>query len=323
MFTQIFSIFAAQMKQNRPYLRIFNILLILAAYSYLAYRLVIFDDYASFFAAFSQLNVWSWLTLVAVLALMPLNVVCEAAKWRLLLRDIESMTIWGAQRQVYYGYVGAFITPYHAGDYPTRAMLLKDKGNWSAAVGLGLVGSVALLVVELILGIPATWLFASYNPSMPMQSFAVAFIVLVLLMSFLPHLVRYLSRREWKSNQMQQLVMALGKISYARFMKVIAWSFLRYAIWALQLAITLHFCGVHMQPVEYMIAIPLYYMLIAIFPSMPVLNIAIRGSWSLIIFSPFTDNTAGIALAVLLIWIINTVVPMLIGSILYRNGKTK
>jgi hypothetical protein len=180
------------MRSNKPYLRIFNTLLIMAAYGYLAYRLIIFKDYASFIAAFQQADIWLWLTLVAIVVLMPLNVVCEAGKWRLLLSDIESMTIWGAQRQVYYGYVGAFITPYHAGDYPARAMLLKDKSNWSAAVGLGLVGTVALLVVELIVGVPATWLYASYNQSMPMQAFAVAFVVLVLLMSFLPHLVRFL-----------------------------------------------------------------------------------------------------------------------------------
>jgi hypothetical protein len=311
------------MKQNKPYLRIFNTLLILAAYGYLAYRLITLKDYTSFLVAFQQTDLWLWITLVAIVVLMPLNIVCEAGKWRLLLRDIEPMSIWGAQRQVYYGYVGAFITPYHAGDYPARAMLLKDKSNWSAAVGLGLVGTVALLVVELILGVPATWLYASYNPSMPMQSFAIAFIVLVLLMSFLPHLVRILAQRRWKTNQMQQLVMALGKMSYARFMQVIGWSFLRYAVWALQLALTLHFCGVDMSPVEYMIAIPFYYMVIAIFPSLPALNIAIRGSWSLIIFDTFTDNTASIALAVLLIWVVNTVLPMLIGSILYRNGKTR
>jgi hypothetical protein len=311
------------MRSNKPYLRIFNTLLIMAAYGYLAYRLITLKDYTSFLVAFQQTDLWLWITLVAIVVLMPLNIVCEAGKWRLLLRDIEPMSIWGAQRQVYYGYVGAFITPYHAGDYPARAMLLKDKSNWSAAVGLGLVGTVALLVVELILGVPATWLYASYNPSMPMQSFAIAFIVLVLLMSFLPHLVRILAQRRWKTNQMQQLVMALGKMSYARFMQVIGWSFLRYAVWALQLALTLHFCGVDMSPVEYMIAIPFYYMVIAIFPSLPALNIAIRGSWSLIIFDTFTDNTASIALAVLLIWVVNTVLPMLIGSILYRNGKTR
>ena len=311
------------MKPNRPYLRIFNMLLILVAYGYLAYRLIIFDDYASFFSAFHTINIGRWLILATILLLMPINVVAEAGKWRLLLRKTEPMTIWGAQRQVYYGYVGAFITPYHAGDYPARAMLLKDKSNFSAAVGLGLVGTVALLVVELIFGIPATWLFISYNPDIPMQYFAVAFIVLVLLLSFLPHIVRYLSRREWQNTQMRQLSLALSHISYPFFMKTIAWSMLRYTIWAIQLALTLHFCGVDMTLVQYMIAIPFYYMVVAIFPSMPVLHIAIRGSWSLIIFGVFSPNTAGIALAVALIWLINTVLPMLIGSVLYKNGKTK
>ena len=311
------------MKPNRPYLRIFNTLLILVAYGYLAYRLIIFDDYASFFSAFHTINIGRWLILATILLLMPINVVAEAGKWRLLLRKTEPMTIWGAQRQVYYGYVGAFITPYHAGDYPARAMLLKDKSNFSAAVGLGLVGTVALLVVELIFGIPATWLFISYNPDIPMQYFAVAFIVLVLLLSFLPHIVRYLSRREWQNTQMRQLSLALSHISYPFFMKTIAWSMLRYTIWAIQLALTLHFCGVDMTLVQYMIAIPFYYMVVAIFPSIPVLHIAIRGSWSLIIFGVFSPNTAGIALAVALIWLINTVLPMLIGSVLYKNGKTK
>jgi hypothetical protein len=312
-----------KMKPNKPYLRIFNTLLILAAYGYLAYRLIIFDDYSSFFSAFQSMHIWQWLSLIAILLLMPINVLAEAGKWRLLLRKTEPMTIWGAQRQVYYGYVGAFITPYHAGDYPARAMLLKDKANFSAAIAMGLVGTVALLVVELIFGIPATWLFVSYDHSLPMQYFAVAFIVLVLLLSFLPHLVRYLSRRPWNNTQMQQLSVALSHMSYPLFMKTIAWSMLRYSIWAIQLALTLHFCGVDMTFVQYLIAIPFYYMVITIFPSMPLLNLAIRGSWSLIIFGVFTPNTAGIALAVALIWLINTVLPMLIGSILYKNGKTK
>ena len=311
------------MKGNKPYLRIFNVLLILAAYGYLVYRLSIFDDYSSFLTAFQTADTVLWLTLIAALLLMPLNILVEACKWRLLLRQTEPMTIWGAQRQVYYGYVGAFITPYHAGDYPARAMLLKDKRNFSAAIGVGLVGTVALLVVELIFGVPATWLFISYHPTIPMQYFAIAVIVLILLLSLLPHLVRYLSRREWKNTQMSQLSVALSHMSYPLFMKTIAWSMLRYAIWAVQLALTLHFCGVELTPVQYMIAIPFYYMVVAIFPSLPALNIAIRGSWSLIIFGVFSQNVAGIAMAILLIWLINTVLPMLIGSILYRNGKTK
>jgi ABC-type Co2+ transport system permease subunit len=86
------------MKPNKPYLRIFNMLLIMVAYGYLVYRLTIFDDYSSFLAAFKTANIGLWFTLVAIILLMPLNVVAEAGKWRLLLRKTEPMTIWGAQR---------------------------------------------------------------------------------------------------------------------------------------------------------------------------------------------------------------------------------
>ena len=311
------------MKQNKPYLHIFNLLLILAAYGYLAYRLMIFEDYATWLSTFKAADIWLWLSLVVVLVLMPLNIGCEAAKWRLLLRDIEPLSMYQAQCHVYYGYVGAFITPYHTGEYPARAMLLMDKQNWAAAIGLGLVGTLALLVVELTLGLPATWLFVSYDQSISMQSIAFAVITIVLLFAFLPHLLRYLSCREWKTTPIRRLFAALSHLSYPIFMKTIAWSMLRYIIWALQLALTLHFCGVNLTLVQYMIAIPCYYMVVAIFPSLPVANIAIRGSWSLIIFGVFCTNTAGIAMAVAIIWIINTVLPMLIGSILYRNGKPK
>lgn len=311
------------MKLNKPYLHIFNLLLILAAYGYLAYRLMIFDDYATCLSTFKAADMWLWLSLVVVLVLMPLNIWCEAAKWRLLLHDIEPLSIYQAQSHVYYGYVGAFITPYHTGEYPARAMLLKDKQYWAAAVGLGLVGTLALLVVELTLGLPATWLFVSYDQSISMQSIAFAVITIVVLFAFLPHLLRYLSCREWKINQIRRLFTALSQISYPLFLKTIAWSMLRYIIWAIQLALTLHFCGVNLTLAQYAIAIPCYYMVVAIFPSIPVANIAIRGSWSLIIFGVFSANTAGIAMAVAIIWLINTVLPMLMGSILYRSGKPK
>jgi hypothetical protein len=316
-----FIIFAAQMKPNKSYLRLLNLLLVLIAYGYLAYRLFTFKDYSTFIATFKTAS--NWLCIIAILLLMPINVLLEACKWRMLLRNIEPMSLWGAQRQVYYGFVGAFITPYHAGDYPTRAILLKDKSNWSAAVGLGLVGSVALMIVELMFGIPATWLFMNYEQSIPSQYFALAFVVIILLLSFLPHLVRYLSQHEWKNKQMSQLSVALSHVSYTVFMKSIGWSMLRYAIWGLQLALALHFCGVNMTALEYLISIPFYYMVVSFFPSLPALNVAIRGSWLLFIFTPFTLNTAGITLAIILIWLINTVLPMIIGSILFKKGKTK
>jgi hypothetical protein len=319
--TYFFIIFAAQMEPNKPYVTIFNMLLIVIAYGYLAYRLIIFDDYASFLSTFQQADLWLWVVLAATILLMPLNVYCEAGKWRLLLRDIEPMTISRAQQQVYYGFVGAFITPFHAGDYPSRAMLIEDKSKFSAAIGLGLVGTAALLIVELMLGLPAAWLFVAYNQAIPSHHLAIALVGLLLLLVVMPWVVKKLARLKWRSAQMQQLCSAISQLSYARFIQTIGWSLVRYVVWSVQLILALHFCGVDMSLVEYLIALPTYYLVIAVFPSMPALNVAIRGSWSIIIFGTFCSNTAGIAMAITLIWLINTVLPMFIGSVLYRGGR--
>ena len=40
------------------------------------------------------MDIWHCLVLVTVLLLMPVNVLCEAGKWRLLLRDVEPIDIY-------------------------------------------------------------------------------------------------------------------------------------------------------------------------------------------------------------------------------------
>ena len=106
-----------------------------------------------------------------------------------------------------------------------------------------------------------------------------------------------------------------------QFLRVMAWSAARYAIWGLQASAVLAFCGVVLSPMEYLIAIPTYYLVIAIFPTLPLADVAIRGSWAMIIFGAVSPNTVGVALAVTLVWLINTILPMIVGSTLYRRKK--
>ena len=46
---------------------------------------------------------------------------------------------------------------------------------------------------------------------------------------------------------------------------------------------------------------------------------AIRGSISILVFGAFSQNIAGIAIAVVIIWIVNTILPMLVGSVVHKT----
>ena len=309
------------MERHNPYLRIFNILLTVAAYGYLGYKLVTFSNYAELVYHLQTVTWQEYVFLLVCVLLMPVNVLFESTKWRELLRRVEPMSLCQAQQQVYYGFVGAFVTPYRAGDYPARAMIMQNTSQWSSAIGLGLVGSLALLLVEVILGIPAIILFTHDKVDIPLTRVGVVLMVLLALMIILPMLVHRLAKYHWHNKRLHELFASLSQMDVKQLLRVMAWSAARYAIWGVQLSVVLAFCGVGLSPLECLIAIPTYYLVIAIFPTLPLADIAIRGSWAMIIFGAFSHNIVGITLAVTLIWLINTILPMIVGSILYHKRK--
>ncbi len=324
--------------QQWKYTRILQVLIIVAAYGYLAYRLLTFDGYTAFADYFTQISVIQVVLLLFAFFLFPLNVLFESLKWRTLLHDIEpSLTLQQAQRHTYYGFVGAFFTPSRLGDYPSRALLLSDKKHWLSAVALGFVGSLLLVIVICVFGLPAmVELFIGQDILLQSNtlgdwhySWAIAaFVFLLILAGCLPQMSRWLERRfRFRKQQTIQMVHALGQLTTKQLLTATAWSFFRYLTFCLQVYLVLIACDANFEHLvhtsnsnfELLLAISTYYLFITITPSIPVADVAIKGSWAIIIFSAIGGNVASITLAIVLIWIINTICPMLIGTLVKRT----
>lgn len=308
--------------EGNSYLRIFNVLLVVAAYGYLGYKLATFDDYATLADSFRIVERHKYACLMLTMVLMPLNLLCEAWKWRTLMRDIEPMTMAEAMRQVCYGCVGSFITPYRTGDYPTRVLLLHNHSAWASAVTLGLIGSLVMLLVELALGIPAIILFTQYKTIIPLQNILITTMIVMLLLLFLSTGIKLLARHHWSNRYLQQISNELQHITFRCFLEVVGISLLRYIVWGIQLALVLHFCNIDLSLVQLVIAIPTYYLLLSLLPSLPLADIAVRGSVSLLVFGVFSANLAGITMATIMVWVMNNMLPMMIGTFIQKQHKT-
>ena len=309
------------MKFNQGYTRIFNILLTIVAYGYLFYKLWIYNDYPVMWAHFSSIGWATWITLLLVISLMPLNIFFEGGKWRELLRNIEPMTFAQAQKQVYYGYIGSFITPYRAGEYPTRVLMIKDSSKWSSAIGLGIVGSLILLLIEILFGLPNAVLFIYQGGELPLNRVIITLTFCLVAIAIAPWCMKQLAKRKWQYQATQKFFHSLSTLQLGQIFRVVLWSIARYVIWGIQLSLMLHFCGIQLTLTDCLMSIPIYYLAIALFPSLPVADIGIRSGWAIWIFGAYSPNHAGIALCVTLIWLINTILPMTIGSIIANNKK--
>ena len=95
----------------------------LAACVYLVWRLVNYDNYPALWETLRSMGPQQWLALVVCVALMPVNMLLEAWRWKTLI----PMSWTDAQRQVYYSRLAGLVTPWRLGEYPARALLMNQR----------------------------------------------------------------------------------------------------------------------------------------------------------------------------------------------------
>ncbi len=306
---------------------IFNILLVVAAYAYLIYTFITFENYPALIAHFRHAG-WKQFGALAVAAgLIPVNFLCEAIKWKFLLRKLEPMSIREAQRQVYYGFVGAMLTPERLGDYPTRVTRIADKNKWLPAIALGFVGSMGLSTVNMSGGL-LSLLFSGLEVGGENKDkvLVVSIALLVFFVGVVLLLPAWARRKETsvKGNiegekWWQKMLFIMKDFAAWEFPAVIGISLLRYVVYCAQLLLVLIFCGVNLTMAQYLTIIPIHYLFVTVVPTVPVADAAVRGSVGVLIFGAMTSNTAGVAIAAIVLWVLNTIIPCIIGTLVKPN----
>lgn len=300
--------------------KIANFVLIVLAYGFLGYKIATYDNYAGLLERFSAAEWWQLLCLMVCVALFPVNRLCEAWKWQFLVRGIEPMNILEAQRQVYYGTLAGFVTPYKIGEYPGRALLFRKTGqHWLSATCMGMIGGYAMTTIIIVAGLPSVIYWFAPNSSL-LWSIVSALICALAAIFALPVLMRVLQQRNWKSEQSRLLIQSMAGLTPTDISKLLGISLLRYSVFIVQLLLCLLFCGVQLRIQSMIATLPLYYLLITVTPNVPAAEIAVRGAWAAVIFERFgSDVTAAAIIATLLLWLINTIFPLVVGTVVKRR----
>ena len=266
----------------------------LAAYAYLIYRLLTFDDYSSFAAVFLRADFLQWTALLGCVLLLPLNFFCEAGKWRQLLSELHPVSYREAIRQVLYGQMAAFITPYRLGDIPARVLRLRKPEYSKQAFVMGLYGGLIQTVVIIVCGFLPTILFLRHTslPYLPKIALAAALVLALfgaLQYKSLPESIRLSGR---------QLLITF------------AWSVARYGCWLVQFTLALMWVGQPLVMADMCVALPTYYLFVTLTPNIPIADAGIRGGWAVFTLGYYGVVAPTAALVAVTIWLINSLLPI-------------
>lgn len=279
-----------QMDQKRIY-HIVEWVVALAALGYLIYRMAIFEDYATLWATISGMSWLQIAALVLCVALMPVNMSLEAWRWRTLL----PMSWREAHQQVYYSKLAGLITPWRLGEYPARALL---RNEWPQTLSMGAVGSATMTMAIIAAGMTAMILEIG-NWRLEIVFYLLVALLLILALVFAPRLLR-----RWAEVSHRLIAISVGQ------------SLVRLACWCGQLALVLYALGAIYNLQFTIYNLPVYYLFVTITPNVPIAEVGVRGAWAITLFGSMNAALAGV-----LLWGINTLLPCLGWFFLRKNVK--
>lgn len=281
-----------------------------------------------------------WLAMTGIFLMMMVNWMLEAWKWKYLVRKSESVSIFRALKAVLAGITVSTFTPNRVGEFFGRVFILKHTNPWKGAF-MTIVGSISQLVVTIVAGCVCFVIFAyHYFPYeeyfSPVMFWGIA-VALILLAGFslllyynirlLDPLFRRITFKRWTSVRKQLEV--FNQYTAKELSIVLAYSAGRYIVFTLQYYFLLRMFRVPLDLFDGVLIISCIYLFMTAVPTIALSELGVRGSLAVFFMEVFyRDNFVlsdiaafGAVSASTLIWVINLVIPALIGGIFVLELK--
>ncbi|MEO9485014.1 MAG: lysylphosphatidylglycerol synthase domain-containing protein [Ekhidna sp.] len=237
------------------------------------------------------------LVLATVLILMVINWYLEALRWKALIGLFEPITIKEAWKTVLGGLALNWMLPFTSGDLIARISQQKDKYQATSAV---------IFSRGIMLGV--TLIFGLYGMSFLTREYALNWWIFFGVIAGVLLLVLLFK------NQIERFRSYFELLTKHLFLQVIAISLLRYFVFTFQFYLLL---ATFLPSLDAQVVIAGIGWVFLARSVLPLLfgGIGVREASGIFFFEPYHVEVQPIIVPIFFIWIINTVLPSLIGLI--------
>ena len=260
-----------------------------------------------------------------VVVMMIMNWFVEIIKWKFIIKKIEDISLLRATRAIFSGITVSTFTPNRIGEYGGRVFCL-EKADRVKGVLITIIGSIAQFLTTIIFGsIGIIIFFNIYDTDLIILEnenlfdflkvslvFANILLIVLFLNSFL--LSKYFSKIHFLKNY-TKYTQVFSYYNTSELLKVLIYSVIRYLIFTSQFFILLNIFNLDISFFDSIVFTSILLLLISIVPTIAISEISIRASIAIFLFSYLTDNVVGIVSATFVLWIVNLLIPALIGTI--------
>jgi len=247
-----------------------------------------------------------------ILLLSVLNRLFEIMKWKFLVSYLRPISLGEATKQVLAGLTAGLFTPNGVGEYAGKALYFEQKKT-KKIIFLNLICNGIQMIITIFFGTIGLWVLGYNFWVLTIIGICLLFIGL----SFLTKSIKI------KGYSIEKLLTKINEIPKKIHRKNMLLAVGRYLVFSHQYYFLFLAFDVDLPYLTLMASIATVYFLASSLPSFQFLDFAVKGSVALFFFEKLGVNEWVVVFIATLMWFLNVVLPVVIGSYFVLKFKPK
>jgi hypothetical protein len=255
-----------------------------------------------------------------VVFLMFANWLVECLKWQHLTQRLAPISLWQAIEGVFCGLTWAVFTPNRIGEYGGRVMFLPQRKRIHGVFAMA-VGSFGQNVITNVMGaIALVWFCYTF---LQLNALALAGITVLAIVFATLFLVLYFNIKwlVWLLNRVSFLKKfhrffdIMGTYKFAELVNIMCFCLTRFFIFSFQYYLVIHLLIPDIPFHDVILMVFIVFFVQSALPSLDLLDVPVRATAAATVFHYVTDQQIAIIAAFSSIWLINLIIPAILGSV--------
>jgi hypothetical protein len=298
--------------RNRYFLFIVKLTIVLLSFYFIYSELKNNDklDWARFFVLLKEKQ-----SIVGILFLLSFSVVnryLEILKWQNLVSFIKPISVGESTKQVLGALTAGIFTPNNLGEYAGKALYF-DKKKTKKIIFLNLICNGIQMILTIVLGIIGLFIIGYWKWALTI----IGLLSFILFASFLTKTITI------KGYSIEKILAKINEIPKTIHQKNIVMATGRYLVFSHQYYFLFLAFDVDLPYLTMMGSIAAVYFLASSLPSFQFLDFAVKGSVAIFFFDKLGVNEWIVVFISTLMWFLNIVLPVVIGSYFVLKFKPK
>ena len=297
-----------------------NVILVLKIAAVIAFYIILYKisiPHIEQLKEFYQINGFNNINLnifaIAIILVIP-NWWLESLKWKIAISPIETITLKTAIKGVLKGIPPSTFTPNRIGETVGRPTVLNPEHRIEGGIatlysGISQMPIMLILMAIVLYSKPLYCILASIGAA------------IVTALFYNPKIFVPLFTKIMRTQKLANKLEFFLRYTTSQQNTLLIISAARYMVYCTQNYLVFNALGINIGIIDGYLAIFLIYGIISFVPRPALAELGVRCTVSALVLSPFSPNPLLPAVASALLWIINILIPCIIGTFFYIDRK--